>query len=284
MAERKVLNKYYPPDFDPSKLIRPKKPVTTPNQSTGGYVVRMMLPMSVRCNTCGEYLYIGTKFNMRKENLNEYYLGIQIFRFYFKCTRCSAEITMKTDPKNSDYICERGASRNYEAYRDMESAVVEFKKKRLEEEEGDAMKTLENRTFDSKKEMDILDALNEVKLQNRRHANPDMDKMLEMVSTNKALELDNSDQEKIKNFRKRKVAEDPASDSEDPLQKHMENVEKTENLKEEIKKPLVEPEKKQEKSKSDDEKSDNEFQKPVKKPIMPTLTGLKLPFKLNIIF
>lgn len=29
--------------------------------------VRMMLAMSVRCNTCGNYMYKGTKFTMRME-------------------------------------------------------------------------------------------------------------------------------------------------------------------------------------------------------------------------
>ncbi|XP_010413673.1 PREDICTED: coiled-coil domain-containing protein 94 homolog isoform X2 [Camelina sativa] len=63
-------------------------------------------------------IYKGTKFNSRKEDvIGETYLGIQIFRFYFKCTKCSAELTMKTDPQNSDYIVESGASRNYEPWR-----------------------------------------------------------------------------------------------------------------------------------------------------------------------
>jgi len=67
----------------------------------------MMLPMSIKCNKCNQYLYIGTKFNMRKETvLNETYLEIAIFRFYLKCTYCYSEITFKTDPKNSDYIVE----------------------------------------------------------------------------------------------------------------------------------------------------------------------------------
>lgn len=48
------------------------------------------------------------------------YLGIQIFRFYFKCTKCSAELTMKTDPQNSDYVVESGAARNFEPWRDEE--------------------------------------------------------------------------------------------------------------------------------------------------------------------
>ena len=68
MAERKVLNKYYPPDFDPSKIIKVKKLKELQPQGDRsdmkkrGVVVRMMLPMSVRCKTCGEFMKIGTKF------------------------------------------------------------------------------------------------------------------------------------------------------------------------------------------------------------------------------
>lgn len=49
-----------------------------------------------RCKTCGEYIYKGKKFNARKETVqNELYMGLPIFRFYIKCTRCLAEITFK---------------------------------------------------------------------------------------------------------------------------------------------------------------------------------------------
>ncbi|CAG7893128.1 unnamed protein product [Brassica rapa] len=74
--------------------------------------VSLMLPMSVQCNTCGNSIYKGTKFNSRIEDvIGETYFGIQIIRFYFRCTHCSAELTMKTDPGNSDYIAESGATR-----------------------------------------------------------------------------------------------------------------------------------------------------------------------------
>jgi DNA-directed RNA polymerase subunit RPC12/RpoP len=173
MGERKVLNKYYPPDFDPAKLPR----ATSHNNRQ--IKVRMMLSMSIRCNTCGNYTYTGTKINCRKEDvIGETYLGIKIFRFYFKCSRCSAELIMKTNPQNSDYVIESGATRNFEPWRAEEEEIDEIRKKREAEEIGDAMKSLENRTLDSKREMNILAALDEMKSMKSRHATVSVDEML----------------------------------------------------------------------------------------------------------
>ncbi|KAG6819229.1 protein CWC16 [Arthromyces matolae] len=164
MSERKVLNKYFPPDFDPDLIPRRKQPRNSQQ------VVRLMAPFSMRCNTCGEYIYKGKKFNARKETVEgEDYYGIKIFRFYIKCTLCSAEITFKTDPKNTDYSAEHGASRNFEPWREEEAVEEEDRLAKLEEEENNPMKALENRTIDSKREMDILDALQDIRAKNARN-------------------------------------------------------------------------------------------------------------------
>ncbi|KAL6615470.1 hypothetical protein ACP70R_037740 [Stipagrostis hirtigluma subsp. patula] len=202
MGERKVLNKYYPPDFDPSKIPRRRQPK---NQQIK---VRMMLPMSIRCGTCGTYIYKGTKFNSRKEDVvGETYLGIQIFRFYFKCTKCSAEITFKTDPQNSDYTVESGASRNFEPWREEDEVADKEKRKRDAEEMGDAMKALENRAMDSKQDMDILAALEEMRSMKSRHAGVTVDQMLEILKRSAhekeektVAELDEEDEELIKSI------------------------------------------------------------------------------------
>ncbi|KAJ4749831.1 Coiled-coil domain-containing protein [Rhynchospora pubera] len=202
MGERKVLNKYYPPDFDPAKIPRRRQPK---NQQMK---VRMMLPMSIRCGTCGNYIYKGTKFNSRKEDVvGETYLGIQIFRFYFKCTKCSAEITFKTDPQNSDYTVESGASRNFEPWRDQDEAAENEKRKRDAEEMGDAMKSLENKALDSKKDMDILAALEEMRSMKSRHATVSFEDMLETLKRssqqkeeNASEELDEQDEALIKSI------------------------------------------------------------------------------------
>ncbi len=60
MSERKVLNKYYPPDFDPTVI--PRLRLSRDRQ----YTVRLMVPFNMRCLTCGDYIYKGKKFNARK--------------------------------------------------------------------------------------------------------------------------------------------------------------------------------------------------------------------------
>ncbi len=84
-------------------------------------------------------------------------------------TLCSAEITFKTDPKNTDYAAEHGASRNFEPWREEQAVEEEDRLAKLEEEENNPMKVLENRTIDSKREMDVLDALHDIRARNARN-------------------------------------------------------------------------------------------------------------------
>lgn len=176
MSERKVLQKYYPPDWDPSKIERRRGPKQTgPKVQT----VRLMAPFSMKCTSCGEFIYKGRKFNARKETTDERYYAITIYRFYIRCTRCSAEITFKTDPKNMDYECERGAKRNFEVWREAKLAeeTEEERLDRLEKEEAerDVMKELEQKTLDAKTEMAIADALDEVRTRNAQRERADVD-------------------------------------------------------------------------------------------------------------
>ncbi|KAL9018439.1 MAG: hypothetical protein Q9185_004282 [Variospora sp. 1 TL-2023] len=176
MSERKVLTKYYPPDFDPSKITRARRPRGTTPPGPKVQTVRLMAPFSMKCVSCGEYIYKGRKFNARKETTDEKYYSISIFRFYIRCTRCSAEITFKTDPKNMDYTCERGAKRNFEIWRqggggdgEKETDEERLDRREREEEEKSAMEELEAKVVDAKQEMAIADALDEIRTRNARN-------------------------------------------------------------------------------------------------------------------
>lgn len=215
MSERKVLNKYYPPDFDPSKIPKLKLP------KDRQYVVRLMAPFNMRCKTCGEYIYKGKKFNARKETVqNEVYLGLPIFRFYIKCTRCLAEITFKTDPENTDYTMEHGATRNFQAEKLLEEEEKRVQKEREDEELNNPMKVLENRTKDSKLEMEVLENLQELKDLNQRQAHVDFEAMLRQhrLSEEERRRRQQQEDERetaalLEEARRRRLLED--SDSED---------------------------------------------------------------------
>jgi len=177
MSERKVLSKYYPPEFDHREIARRRGPKQTgPKVQT----VRLMAPFAMRCTRCGEFIYKGRKFNSRKETPpNEKYLNIQIFFFHIRCTRCSSEIIFRTDPKTSDYAMVKGAVRNMEPWRNRqaEDETTEEHLDRLEREEAEAageeqdknvMAELEAKNEDARREMAAADALDEIRQRNAR--------------------------------------------------------------------------------------------------------------------
>ena len=105
------------------------------------------------------------------QETSETYMGIQIWRFYMTCVFCKNEITFKTDPKNADYICERGATNNSNPWKKrdvtlenmLEAPDANAAQDRADERQAtkDTMQQLEERTLASRREMDVLDELDE---------------------------------------------------------------------------------------------------------------------------
>lgn len=197
MSERKGINKYYPPDWDPSKVVKKKK------SGNNAIKVRLNTPFSMRCLKCNEYISSLRKFNAKKEYTNEKYLSIKIIRFHITCPRCNNNITFKTNPQTADYVTESGAVRNYEPKtkvadvpKDREETEEEIllrlereekedesyqqlkekrkknpfwkKQESLKDQDGDLMENLERRLVDQQKQQEIQDSL--IKLQTKSAA------------------------------------------------------------------------------------------------------------------
>eukprot|EP00756_Hemistasia_phaeocysticola_P031434 Hpha_TRINITY_DN16352_c0_g2::TRINITY_DN16352_c0_g2_i2::g.58059::m.58059 len=147
-------HKYVGPDFDPSMTPR------VPRQQRDNFsTVRMMMPMGVQCNECGEWIAEGKKFNSKKSKVEgANYLKIQIWRITIKCPRCCQEINLKTDPKNFDYEVESGASRLYQHHRSekLKSDAAEEAEK---EKEGDMLTIQNQKVEQAQKEMRELEQL-----------------------------------------------------------------------------------------------------------------------------
>ncbi len=166
MTERKVINKYFPPDYDPSKIKRRGRKAQNRSQTS----VRLMAPYSMCCTRCREYIGRGKKFHARKETAEETYLGITIYRFYIKCPVCSSEITFKTDPKQADYIAEHGATRNAENWEENKDAglMPSAEADDGEEDEGDMIADLEASQEQTRRAMAMEDELANLRQRNAR--------------------------------------------------------------------------------------------------------------------
>ncbi|TXG61884.1 hypothetical protein EZV62_013247 [Acer yangbiense] len=156
----KVLNKYYPSDFDPKKLPRIGRPKNRQQN------VRMMLPMSIRCT---------------------------------RTTWWS--------------LAPNVISRLGDEEEDKE------RKKKEAEELGESMKALENRSLDSKRQMDILATIGELKSIKCKHAHVSLDSMLESLLQDKEKKKkleEEEDEALIRSiFQKRKRLPDEDEDSDD---------------------------------------------------------------------
>ncbi len=114
-----------------------------------------------------------------------------------KCTRCSAEITFKTDPKNADYIIDNGATRNYEPWQEaIPNASADDEEPK--EDEEDPMAMLEASQAASKRQMEEEDALADLRTRNARIARADVDSeaILAQQHANSALEAERARMEK----------------------------------------------------------------------------------------
>lgn len=74
---------------------------------------------------------------------------------------------------------EHGATRNFQAEKLIEEEEKRIQQEREEEELNNPMKVLENRTKDSKMEMEVLENLQELKELNQRQAQVDFEGMIE---------------------------------------------------------------------------------------------------------
>ncbi len=76
-----------------------------------------------------------------------------------------------------DYTCEAGAKRNFEIWRqkdpddkgELETEEERLERLEMEEEERGAMANLETKVLDAKREMEIADALDEIRTRNARN-------------------------------------------------------------------------------------------------------------------
>ncbi|XP_018496788.1 coiled-coil domain-containing protein 130 homolog [Galendromus occidentalis] len=161
MAERKATNKYYPPDWDPSKgsinTYRKSHPLRERAKKLhmGILVIRFEMPYNIWCEGCKNHIGTGVRYNAEKSKVGMYYTT-PVYKFRMKCHLCDNHIEMQTDPGNLDYIILSGASRQERRWDPTENGQVVPEDKNVSKQlASDPMFKLEHAGKDSKKKLDL---------------------------------------------------------------------------------------------------------------------------------
>ncbi|KAH7971501.1 hypothetical protein HPB49_025147 [Dermacentor silvarum] len=116
MAERKAVNKYYPPEWTPGhgsiNKFRNSHPLRDRARKLhlGILVIRFEMPYNIWCDGCGNHIGTGVRYNAEKSKVGMYY-STPIYKFRMKCHLCDNHFEIKTDPQNMDYEIISGARR-----------------------------------------------------------------------------------------------------------------------------------------------------------------------------
>ncbi|UYV73011.1 CCDC130 [Cordylochernes scorpioides] len=125
-AERKAVNKYYPPEWTPSHGSINKFRGTHALRERarklhlGILVIRFEMPYNIWCEGCNNHIGMGVRYNAEKSKVGMYYTT-PIYKFRMKCHLCDNHFEIQTDPKgfppeniptlNLDYEILSGARR-----------------------------------------------------------------------------------------------------------------------------------------------------------------------------
>ncbi|KAG0718237.1 Coiled-coil domain-containing protein 130 [Chionoecetes opilio] len=116
MGERKGVNKYYPPDYDPTKGGLNKFQGTHALRERarklhlGILIIRFEMPYNIWCEGCNNHIGTGVRYNAEKKKVGMYY-STPVYEFRMKCHLCDNHFEIKTDPGNLDYEIVSGARR-----------------------------------------------------------------------------------------------------------------------------------------------------------------------------
>lgn len=169
MGERKGVNKYYPPDFDPAKHgslngYQNSHPLRERARklSQGILIIRFEMPYNIWCDGCGNHIGMGVRYNAEKKKVGNYYTT-PIYRFRMKCHLCVNYIEMQTDPATCDYVIVSGARRKEERW-DMADNEQILTTERTEKEklETDPMFKLDHGGKDKEKLRAALPSLSQI--------------------------------------------------------------------------------------------------------------------------
>ncbi|KAF9565294.1 hypothetical protein EC968_004185 [Mortierella alpina] len=174
MADRKATNKYYPPDWDPSKgsinSYVGQHPLRDRARKLdqGILIVRFELPYNIWCNGCNKPIGMGVRYNAEKKKIGNYY-STAILSFRMKCHLCDNWFEIQTDPKNAAYVVTAGARKKVEDFDAKDNETLEIDTpEEFERRANDRFARLEHERIDASRAQSGITALTRLQRLNER--------------------------------------------------------------------------------------------------------------------